>query len=494
MGCSSSAAATPPAAPPVAALVSAPVALTVLTLGPATSATAATPSVTVAPPSGSPRLSRATTTTSLALQSQQAGHCRRPCKFGLKCYRKKLDHLKDFCHPGDSDYPASVRKHKIKGEFHTFKACFDFVDPIGKGIIDDKKLLGELMWHLDDQHREEDQLDSLWSEIDDDGNGFASFPEFVEWANNKGGVFEGMKLGLDEECGPGGKQECGFMGCRCKSFRPADDEGMFCSCGHKKFLHTAPDSLDMLTPVPDYWSDNAKVSGQDVNEWVDCDDDLRQQMEALINASAKQSWTRDRGPPGTAVPASFEVVQVQRNENSKVWRKYYLKRSLIKKHVGDEASDTESFEQKAVKTTSPGLPDQPVDGDCNEWFLWHGSSLEAAKSICSNDFKVSLAGTTTGTLYGAGTYFADSSTKADEYAKETGGCFTLLLCRVVGGRVLYTDEVTPNSDQLVGKCLHGVYDSVLGDREKCRNTFKEFVVFSTDQVYAEFIVSYKRNY
>jgi hypothetical protein len=40
--------------------------------------------------------------------------------------------------------------------------------------------------------------------------------------------------------------------------------------------------------------------------------------------------------------------------------------------------------------------------------------------------------------------------------------------------------------------LHGPYHSVLGDREKCRKTYKEFVVFASDQVYPEFIVTYKR--
>jgi hypothetical protein len=38
------------------------------------------------------------------------------------------------------------------------------------------------------------------------------------------------------------------------------------------------------------------------------------------------------------------------------------------------------------------------------------------------------------------------------------------------------------------------YHSLLGDREKCRKTFREFVVYDDDQVYPEFAVWYERVY
>ena len=43
-------------------------------------------------------------------------------------------------------------------------------------------------------------------------------------------------------------------------------------------------------------------------------------------------------------------------------------------------------------------------------------------------------------------------------------------------------------DQAPGK---GQYDSVLGDREKCSGTYREFIVFDDDLVYPEFIVKYR---
>ena len=39
--------------------------------------------------------------------------------------------------------------------------------------------------------------------------------------------------------------------------------------------------------------------------------------------------------------------------------------------------------------------------------------------------------------------------------------------------MLYTDEVDPDSKKLEQSCLAGEYDSIIGDREKCRGTYKE---------------------
>ena len=74
---------------------------------------------------------------------------------------------------------------------------------------------------------------------------------------------------------------------------------------------------------------------------------------------------------------------------------------------------------------------------------------------------------------------------------------TMLVCRATLGRVLYTDEKRPNVNDLEQRCGYkqapgkGQYDSVLGDREKCSGTFREFVVYDNDLVYPEFIVKYR---
>merc|ERR1711879_178769 len=131
--------------------------------------------------------------------------------------------------------------------------------------------------------------------------------------------------------------------------------------------------------------------------------------------------------------------------------------------------------------------------DMNELFLWHGSSHQVALSIVESEFKQPYAGSATGTLYGPGTYFTDSCTKADEYAKpDETDTRVMLLCRVMCGRMRYNDEAAPDAAALTRNVLQGPYDSVYGDREKCRGTFKEIVIYESNQAYPEYLVYYKR--
>jgi len=104
-----------------------------------------------------------------------------------------------------------------------------------------------------------------------------------------------------------------------------------------------------------------------------------------------------------------------------------------------------------------------------------------------------LAGSATGTLYGKGTYFAESITKADEYAKEDeDGLCCVLVCRVACGRVLLNTEDAPDAAMLQQSVLWGAADSVLGSRDVAKNTFREFVTFDVDQVYVEYVLFYRR--
>merc|ERR1712072_258361 len=136
-----------------------------------------------------------------------------------------------------------------------------------------------------------------------------------------------------------------------------------------------------------------------------------------------------------------------------------------------------------------------LDTDAHEEFLFHGTNDAAAEGITKGDFLVNLAGSNAGTLYGRGVYLAESVSKSDEYTKENArGERCILVCRAALGYVNYTDEVAPNVDTLVKSCTEGPYHCVLGDREKCRGTYREIMVYDDDQVYPEYVIWYKRVY
>ena len=138
--------------------------------------------------------------------------------------------------------------------------------------------------------------------------------------------------------------------------------------------------------------------------------------------------------------------------------------------------------------------------DVNEAMLFHGTSKAAAEAITREDFRSNLAGSNAGTLFGRGIYLAECVSKSDEYTEEEAGVRTMLVCRATLGRVLYTDAKRPKVGDLEKRCGYkqasgkGQYDSVLGDREKCSGTYREFIVYDDDFVYPEFIVKYRRDF
>eukprot|EP00933_Yihiella_yeosuensis_P036222 TRINITY_DN29962_c0_g1_i7.p2 TRINITY_DN29962_c0_g1~~TRINITY_DN29962_c0_g1_i7.p2 ORF type:complete len:115 (+),score=20.00 TRINITY_DN29962_c0_g1_i7:123-467(+) len=114
---------------------------------------------------------------------------------------------------------------------------------------------------------------------------------------------------------------------------------------------------------------------------------------------------------------------------------------------------------------------------------------------------MSRIGSGAGSLFGAGLYFAESCLKADEYTKsDENDFFPLILCRVTLGVLKYCDTVRiedvlrqrPELEAAVKP--GGGHHAVLGDREKARGTFREFVVFDNHQVYPEYIIWYEREH
>ncbi|CAD7943212.1 unnamed protein product [Amoebophrya sp. A120] len=220
-------------------------------------------------------------------------------------------------------------------------------------------------------------------------------------------------------------------------------------------------------------------------------DELLQVMQKLCDATFVRKYTRDRH--GGNVPQGIEVCKVVQVQQPNTYLSYTCRRDQIfdnlkalRNTLGKNAFaryDTElDFgikTYKAQKEWAPVTPlaKEPISPHLNEFYLWHGTKPDAATAITSSDFRLDLSGSHAGTLYGKGLYFAEACSKSDEYTEPEymTGLRPLLLCRVVLGNVYYTDEIHPNVDSLVQKCTRGPYDSVLGDREKCRDTFRELV-------------------
>jgi len=110
------------------------------------------------------------------------------------------------------------------------------------------------------------------------------------------------------------------------------------------------------------------------------------------------------------------------------------------------------------------------------------------------------AGSGAGTLYGAGLYLAECSSKSDEYAVEdeeglyAGHC-AMLLCRVTLGSTLQW-ETEAKVHKIEAEMARGRYESLLGDRQELRSTYREFILPTScfEGAYPEYIIIDKRRY
>ncbi|CAD7965059.1 unnamed protein product [Amoebophrya sp. A120] len=266
---------------------------------------------------------------------------------------------------------------------------------------------------------------------------------------------------------------------------------------------------------------------------------LHRLIQDLIDDTfIKDVKTRDRKDSvhGNKVPKRLLVQKITKIQNSKHFSLYQeRKREIledckkleklngqqnvhaVKKYcVKSKEDNIKTF--SAIPSWTQKCPNlfkqEPIEPqNVNEFYLFHGTTPEAAELITDTEFHLKKAGTNAGSLYGKGLYFAESSTKADEYTTETRDeeLRPLILCRVVLGHVRYCEKQklekaevealvrqctkSENTDQVLDPAApSSLYHSVLGDREKCRNTFREFVVYDQAQTYPEYIVWYKRKY
>jgi len=453
------------------------------------------------------------------------------CSAGSKCRDRSEIHLRLVAHPFDGDYTDVCAYHRATPEEMSLRALFAWADADGSGKVSPAELeavvpllsalLGEQLV----------LTKKAWELLDEDGNGAVNFSEFAEWAGPRLGLPLGVKHLFGEDSaharrsfGGGELPACGVLGCPCPEFRSrqrarqsrfvahwdvfgapgstrSDARLELCVCGHKHSAHAEKLPACGEVPYPAYW----KCTGGTAGEFLDLvpvDAESFSLFQRLFDQTYRNIWTRDRKKHNTGnpnVPKGFQVVRAARCENSKIWREYAVRRAELMQDCA-ESKDGHIPEFRDVKSTMAwisggGKYADRLAPECNEWYIFHGTQEASAMAICRNDFKMSMAGGNTGTLYGRGTYFAESITKADEYAKPNAqGEYAVLLCRALGGRVRYTDQLEPDREDLVRSCIEGPFDSVLGDREKCRNTYREFVFFDSENLYAEFLVLYRRIY
>mmetsp|Transcript_148270 Transcript_148270/g.385403 ORF Transcript_148270/g.385403 Transcript_148270/m.385403 type:complete len:884 (-) Transcript_148270:73-2724(-) len=214
-----------------------------------------------------------------------------------------------------------------------------------------------------------------------------------------------------------------------------------------------------------------------------------QVVQHIVDHSFICKRTRDRR--GQELPVRLEVAKVVCVQNVAQWMAYSRARDRVKEQAAATAAMPlvpEVLTGTLGNSGSLGL----LDKAANEHWLFHGTRVAAAQGITDFEFRMDLAGSHRGAMYGKAVYLAECSSKADEYseADEEGLC-RMLLCRASLGAILIEREKHPAAPELEELCKLR-YNSVCGDRWAAVGTFREFVLYEGSQVYPEYIIYYRR--
>ena len=115
--------------------------------------------------------------------------------------------------------------------------------------------------------------------------------------------------------------------------------------------------------------------------------------------------------------------------------------------------------------------------------LFHGTSKQYIDAICQQGFEWRVCGSSVGTLYGKGSYFARDAS----YSKHYTDCRSLFVVKVLVGEYAQGTpdmKLPPPKDK--SKPLGEKYDSCVNDESDPAI----FVIFFEEQSYPEYVIEY----
>lgn len=222
-------------------------------------------------------------------------------------------------------------------------------------------------------------------------------------------------------------------------------------------------------------------------------------------------YTWDKSKVGIGADArnirtnSISVTDVERIENVKLWYEYVHARETLLRNVigGSPFEHLNTMSRRGPVLTSTLFREtltRELYSDLNEVYLFHGTKPELVDNIKIKGMDPRHSSDQS--MMGRGNYFAESSTKSDQYAdnknnrREQG--FHMFLVRVLLGNIYlakdrYQYKLPPCTACLNDECKnqnHEHFDSVVADIGG--SLFREFIVYDANQCYPEYIITYNR--
>ena len=255
-----------------------------------------------------------------------------------------------------------------------------------------------------------------------------------------------------------------------------------------KFRHLTPDELRahaVSLARPKYWANSGSLR-------VKIDDIHGESSIAYMTKLMKSSIMDPQNTSKHGMD-KLKVTKVERIENSQLFdlfesEKYNLRFQLNAPE--STATRTCLIEREGVKKWLDG--GRTLDaGPLNEFWLWHGtkSDDQLISDIVHNGLSEKFSNLKN-SLYGAGIYFADNSSKSHQYVTNpTGsGAKAMFLCRVAMGAPYLTNKQHKEERKPPGQ-----FNSIFAEKGVANSGSQfhnEYVIFEKNQVYPEYLVWY----
>jgi len=264
----------------------------------------------------------------------------------------------------------------------------------------------------------------------------------------------------------------------------------------KNRLSTLLHTKDAVFQPPFYWiSTGIPVST------IDATTELKNNVQSIMNKTCISSFIGIGRDSHGLQHKGFQVIRVQRIENQVLWRNYVHKRDLL--------STVKTRNEVKVSFSPWWMNYFQLHKESNEVILFHGTKSNITDFIVQQGFEERVA--MDNGLFGAGIYFAENSSKSDEYiTPDANGECNIFLCRVCLGTPFVTTQTFRNTTQPIRRppCVHGHIDSCQHERTdsviaECKRTgpqygfydlerYREFIVYDRSQCYPELLITFKR--
>ena len=194
---------------------------------------------------------------------------------------------------------------------------------------------------------------------------------------------------------------------------------------------------------------------------------------------------------------NLRVTRVERIENMTLWLNYQRQKTGLRERLRRCNHAPEQLGALlAARYANPYITgERIIDAEINEFGLWHGTRPQTADILATSGFDNRVARDSG--LYGAGSYFADAMCKSNQYARDANadGEHCMLYCRVTMGSAFSTpvthqnERIPPPNPATPGEPFDSIF-AMSGVANQGHQHHNEFVVFTQNQVYPEYIIWY----